>query len=106
MTWIKVVANMQIGLLLRLLFVAETVHGHIPDELNKPTDLEGYVFTKEVIRPEHKKCEHGCSVFDAGDIVAFEIENEGSDKLYIHIFNSHNGYYSHGFEFGDDEGYI
>lgn len=35
---------------------------------------------------------------DEGGQVVFKLVNE-SNVLYLHLFNSHNGYYSHGFEF-------
>ena len=40
--------------------------------------------------------------FDGGGCVAFRIVN-GEEEKFIHIFNSHNGYYSHGFTFTNDE---
>ncbi|MHA1738166.1 MAG: DUF7448 domain-containing protein [Candidatus Heimdallarchaeota archaeon] len=41
---------------------------------------------------------------DYGDIiniVIFKLVNEDFDELYLHLFNCHNGYYSHGFEYKD-----
>ena len=35
---------------------------------------------------------------ECGGMVIFRI-TEGVNEKFIHIFNSHNGYYSHGFEF-------
>ena len=40
---------------------------------------------------------------DDGGHVCFKATREHSAVLYIHIFNSQNGYYSHGFEFGIDK---
>lgn len=46
---------------------------------------------------------------DAGDCytVAFKLVNSSGEILYLHLFNEHNGYYSHGWEtsFGC-EGYL
>ncbi len=36
--------------------------------------------------------------FDEGGMVVFRIVN-GEKEKFIHIYNSHNGYYSHGFTF-------
>lgn len=38
------------------------------------------------------------TVFDHGGIVRFRLVADGLPDLYLHIFNSHNGYYGHGFE--------
>jgi hypothetical protein len=35
---------------------------------------------------------------DGGGQVAFRLIAEGKPDLYLHLFNSHNGYYGHGFE--------
>lgn len=32
---------------------------------------------------------------DEGDMVIFTLINDAGDILYLHIFNSHNGYYGH-----------
>ena len=61
-------------------------------------DLSGWVFDKEFFE------EIGNSEkYDEGGMVVFKI-TKGKEEKFIHIFNSHNGYYSHGFEFksGDD----
>jgi len=36
------------------------------------------------------------------DIVIFELVNDKNNSKFLHIFNSHNGYYSHGFTFECD----
>ena len=51
-----------------------------------------------------------CSELDAGEMVRFRLVN-GSNELFIHLYNCHNGYYGHGFEFkiGDEikhDGYL
>jgi len=48
--------------------------------------------------------------FEDGGMAIFKIV-KGKEKKFIHIFNCHNGYYSHGFTFfaGEDslrEGYL
>jgi hypothetical protein len=37
--------------------------------------------------------------FDGGGMAIFKIVNSLNDELFIHIYNHHNGYYGHGFEF-------
>ena len=37
--------------------------------------------------------------FDEGKMVVFRIMNGSKAEKFIHIFNAHNGYYSHGFTF-------
>ena len=39
---------------------------------------------------------HEC-VYDSGDVVIFRLVS-GRQEKYLHLFNSHNGYYGHGFE--------
>lgn len=35
---------------------------------------------------------------DQGGTVAFRCVNEAGDVVWLHLYNSHNGYYSHGWE--------
>jgi len=75
----------------------------IPTEINQnkvehdSLDLENYAFNTAFLK------ENGLSDLDKGGSVTFLLEN-GEEELYLTIFNSHNGYYGHGFEFkiGDD----
>jgi hypothetical protein len=57
-------------------------------------DLTNYVFDKA-----YKKDLDGD--FDEGGAVVFCLQSKiaPSDKLYLTLFNYHNGYYGHGFEF-------
>ena len=34
---------------------------------------------------------------DEGDVEVFRLVADGKPDLFLHIFNAHNGYYSHGF---------
>ncbi len=36
--------------------------------------------------------------FDEGGLVRFRLVAEGLPDLFLHLFNVHNGYYSHGFD--------
>lgn len=54
-------------------------------------DLKHYYFTKDPVI-------HGEGDFDEGGMVIFTLGHIVFPPLYLHIFNSHNGYYSHGVE--------
>ena len=56
-------------------------------------ELEDYVFDTKYF-----KSISDSDWLDAGEMVIFRITN-GVDEKFIHIFNAHNGYYGHGFEF-------
>ena len=60
-------------------------------------DVEDYVFDPTYFKQVN------CSGLDEGGMVRFRLVN-GNNELFIHIYNSHNGYYGHGFEFkiGDE----
>lgn len=60
----------------------------LPNEPNPPSDLEEYVFNPGYI----KESEGDYDTY----AVTFELLN-GENKLYLTLYNSHNGYYSHGF---------
>jgi hypothetical protein len=59
----------------------------------KTEGYDGWVFDTnfQVLIESHKD-------LDEGGIAIFKITKDGAEK-YIHIFNSHNGYYGHGFNF-------
>lgn len=59
-------------------------------------DLKEWVFDKTYFK------EVSGNEFDAGGMVIFRITN-GDEQKFIHLFNCHNGYYGHGFEFGDEK---
>lgn len=90
-------------------FIAE---GIVPYRYDQPLgreysadELEPYVFDKTFRQDVNSQD------LDSGGQVAFRLVASGKPDLYLHIYNSHNGYYSHGFEFknGDtviDQGYL
>ena len=55
-------------------------------------DLESYIFDTEY-------CQY---IYDSKDsdlaAVAFKLVSEGKPDLFLILYNSHNGYYSHGFQ--------
>lgn len=50
-------------------------------------DLDGYIFDKEWYNDK------------GNDEVVFRLIRKKSKNIYLIIYNSHNGYYAHGFEF-------
>jgi hypothetical protein len=76
---------------------------YIPDNMDnlhsdlKESYFEGYNFDRSFIKdlphPEY---------FEEGGAKCFRLEKDG-EEAYLTIYNYHNGYYSHGFEFVDDE---
>ena len=58
-------------------------------------DTEPYVFDTEFFKRIDESNE-----LDAGSMVTFKLINEDTkEERYLHLFNCHNGYYGHGFEF-------
>lgn len=69
-----------------------------PENLNQPTELDGYVFDTNWGIPD--VFEH--PDLDMGGAIIFRLTN-GKDTKWLHLFNIHNGYYCHGFHvnYGD-----
>jgi hypothetical protein len=57
----------------------------------QPSELPGFIFDTEYFAEIHAS---GC--LDEGGMVVFRVVN-GTEEKFIHLFNCHNGYYSHGF---------
>lgn len=57
-------------------------------------ELEGWVFDKHFFEEIKLKNEK----FNEYNLAVFRIMKEGQER-YLHLYNGHNGYYSHGFEF-------
>lgn len=74
-------------------FIADTICNEVQPMADSEPDLTGYVFDTSFIKRDIEGAD-----FDGGGIVAFRITN-GTDEKFIHLYNNHNGYYSHGFEF-------
>ena len=58
---------------------------HIPD-------ISNYIFDAEFFR------EIESIDLDSGNMVVFKLISFMKPDLYLHLYNSHNGYYGHGFE--------
>lgn len=71
------------------------------DTKTENLNLEGYYFDTQV-EPIDVNGD-----FDSGGCVAFRCVNDNNEVRYLHLFNDHNGYYSHGWDssFGC-EGYL
>lgn len=54
---------------------------------------------KYFVEVEGKLDEDDMSWLDSGGMVRFKLISEGKSDLFLHLYNSHNGYYGHGFEF-------
>jgi hypothetical protein len=72
-----------------------------------PVDYyDEYVFDKEyfveVVPAQEGNDDDKYSCLDEGGMVRFKLVSKVPDQppLFLHIYNSHNGYYSHGFQFG------
>lgn len=61
-------------------------------------DLEDYCFDIDYFK-EESSLEH----YDEGHQVYFRLVNKEGKELFLMLFNHHNGYYSHGFEFKNGE---
>lgn len=65
----------------------------IPATQDQPLDLPGYNFD-----PSYRVT-HTPSILDEGSITSFRLTNSKGDEKFLHLYNCHNGYYSHGFTF-------
>lgn len=77
-------------------FIADEITPRLLSQDEIP-DLKGWVFDTSFYR--HIETTDGdWNELDAGGMAVFRIVN-GDDEKFIHIYNAHNGYYSHGFDF-------
>lgn len=93
--------------------------GSLPDENgldkfshsneNDIVTLEGWEFDRsffqEVNSLDGDNEESWYTSFDAGSMVVFRIV-KGDEEGFVHLYNIHNGYYGHGFDFMDGEAVI
>lgn len=82
-------------------FIADAVTRKILYNESKCTDLPGYVFdTSYFIEIDYINDPdlEGENLLYEGKMVVFRII-KGTQQKFIHLFNVHNGYYSHGFNF-------
>ena len=76
-------------------FYSKSAPRHFDDRGQTITDpsLESYAFDRDYFREVAKSDESDC-----GGMVVFRLRDScGSRSIYLCLYNSHNGYYSHGF---------
>ena len=79
---------------------------YISDVISSDNDdadfpVEGFYFDASVPPAEVE------GKYDSGGCIAFTLINDSGEKLYLHLFNYHNGYYAHGWESSfSDGGYL
>ncbi len=73
-------------------FISDQVEDHIIEQTESEPELKGFVFDTEFFKDVYG------DQFDEGGMAVFRIE-KGDEEKFIHLFNCHNGYYSHGFSF-------
>ena len=73
-------------------FLSDGLCNVIPDDCQQASDLEDYAFDLKFFS------EQWCDSLDQGGMVAFRIVNSKGSEKFLHLFNSHNGYYKHGFQ--------
>lgn len=78
-------------------FISDKILDSIPEKIENKNDfdLEDYIFDIDFIQ------ENLLKGIDEGGSVTFKLQklwlNRGAADLYLCLFNSHNGYYGHGF---------
>jgi len=87
-------------------FISDKVEKELPETNQHDIDLSGYVFDTTYFK-ENSEIQGD---LDEGECVVFKLI-KGNSELFLHLYNCHNGYYSHGFEMkiGDEiikEGYL
>lgn len=76
-------------------FISEKVESdyEFGSDLNQPREsLGAYVFDAAF----HKQ--FPAPGLDEGEMAVFKLVCDGKPDMFLHLFNCHNGYYSHGFE--------
>lgn len=76
-------------------YLAESPQSTTETEIiDRDRDFTGYMFDTAYFNADVED-----SNLDEGGIVVFKLTRVAHDDIYLHLYNSHNGYYSHGFEF-------
>ena len=80
-------------------FLLDKIATSLPDEkdFNQDFDVSQYVFDAGFFQ-EVEVFKDGYNELDSGGMVAFKLVNKEGKEMFLHLFNSHNGYYGHGFE--------
>ncbi len=64
---------------------------------NLGEDYESYRFDVDYFK------EFSGESYDEGGMVIFRLLSEGKPDRFLHLYNYHNGYYSHGFTFSNGQ---
>lgn len=73
-------------------FLSRSVPTGIIESPDMSIDAEGFNFDVNFFKDAVSRDE-----FDCGGMVVFRL-TKGSEEIFLSLYNSHNGYYSHGFE--------
>ena len=81
-------------------FIPDEILDRVPEVRSKPQEfvgMEGWAFDTRFFHevPDNP------GVYDGGGMVVFRMIN-GDREQFLHLYNIHNGYYGHGFEFLKD----
>ena len=76
-------------------FIADKPTFQIMEQIEEP-NLEGWVFDSSYFYSGEIEADEDS--YDDGLVVIFRIIKQDKER-FIHLFNCHNGYYSHGFDF-------
>lgn len=79
-------------------FIADSILNKMPSEIENSDGLEQFSFDPDFFeeRSQLKPNDGDYDELGEGCMVVFRL-TDGSREKYLHIFNCHNGYYSHGF---------
>lgn len=80
-------------------FISDKEENEDKDSQGVLTGLEDYIFDTSYFKEVEPKADKYGSCLDSGSMVRFKLISQGKPDLFLHLYNSHNGYYGHGFEF-------
>jgi hypothetical protein len=72
-------------------YVSTVIQDDIGDDSETP-DVEDYTFSTTDFISKTK------GDYDIERLAIFTLVADGQPNLYLHLYNAHNGYYSHGFD--------
>jgi len=77
-------------------YISESLEFVYP--IDKIKRMDKSLYEHHVFNPSFIEGPNESSDLDAGMWVAFKMVDNGKPDLFLILFNSHNGYYGHGFE--------
>ena len=78
-------------------FISDDEKNDINNGENKNNNVDGYSFDTSYFVEVEASMGHGDGCLEAGGMVRFKLTSKNKPNLYLHIYNSHNGCYGHGF---------